>query len=258
MNLERLKDIANGEKVVSTFSITEMESRLTALRKQMADDGLDAVVFTSYHNINYYSDFLYTYFGRSYAMVVTQTTADHGLGQHRRRHALATQLRRQRRLHRLAPRQLRIRRPAGAGAPSGIGKRPPRRRGRPHRPDLPAQIQAALARDATLSDVAAADDAAADDQVAEEIELIKHGARIGDLGGEAIRDAITEGVTEYEVAIVGIERHDPRDRPHLPARRTARHLGVVPVRHQHRRRPQLGHQPPGAARTTSCRSTASR
>ena len=56
MNLERLKDIPNGEKVVPTFSALEMESRLTALRKQMADDGMDAVVFTSYHNINYYSD----------------------------------------------------------------------------------------------------------------------------------------------------------------------------------------------------------
>ena len=28
---------------------------------------------------------------------------------------------------------------------------------------------------------------------AEEIEVIKHGARIGDLGGEAIRNAITAG-----------------------------------------------------------------
>ena len=38
---------------------------------------------------------------------------------------------------------------------------------------------------------------------AEEIEVIKHGARIGDLGGEAIRAAITEGVPEFEVALAG-------------------------------------------------------
>ena len=75
MNLERLKDIPNGEKVVPTFSAIEMESRLTALRKQMADYGLGAVVFTSYHNINYYSDFLYTAFGRPYALVVTLDSA---------------------------------------------------------------------------------------------------------------------------------------------------------------------------------------
>ena len=35
---------------------------------------------------------------------------------------------------------------------------------------------------------------------AEEIEVIKHGARIGDIGGEAIKAAIREGITEYEVA----------------------------------------------------------
>ena len=52
-----------------------MERRLTALRKQMADDGVDAVLFTSYHNINYYSDFLFTSFGRNYALVVTQDNA---------------------------------------------------------------------------------------------------------------------------------------------------------------------------------------
>ena len=40
---------------------------------------------------------------------------------------------------------------------------------------------------------------------AEEIAVIKDGARIGDLGGEAIRDAIREGVTEYEVALAGTE-----------------------------------------------------
>lgn len=40
---------------------------------------------------------------------------------------------------------------------------------------------------------------------AEEIEVIKHGALIGDLGGEAIKAAIREGITEYEVALIGTE-----------------------------------------------------
>ena len=40
---------------------------------------------------------------------------------------------------------------------------------------------------------------------AEEIEVIKHSARIGDLGGEAIKAAITEGISEYEVALIGTE-----------------------------------------------------
>src|SRR5699024_4957971 len=39
----------------------------------------------------------------------------------------------------------------------------------------------------------------------EEIEVIKQGARIGDIGGEAIHAAIREGITEYEVALIGQE-----------------------------------------------------
>jgi hypothetical protein len=41
-----------------TITPAEMDRWLTALRKQIAYDDLDAVLFTSYRNINYYSDFL--------------------------------------------------------------------------------------------------------------------------------------------------------------------------------------------------------
>ncbi|RIK15189.1 MAG: creatininase, partial [Acidobacteria bacterium] len=57
----------------------------------------------------------------------------------------------------------------------------------------------------------------------EEIEVIKHGARIGDLGGEAIRAAIREGVMEYEVALAGTEAmvHEiARTFPHREVRDT--------------------------------------
>src|SRR6478735_5046125 len=70
--LERLKVLNNGEKVTLTFSDAEFERRLAGLRSIMAEKDLDAVVLTSYHSIKYYSDFLFTYFGRSYAMVVTK------------------------------------------------------------------------------------------------------------------------------------------------------------------------------------------
>ena len=69
--LERLKVLHNGEKVKLTFSDAELERRINGLRTIMQDLKLDAVVLTSYHSIKYYSDFLFTYFGRSYAMVVT-------------------------------------------------------------------------------------------------------------------------------------------------------------------------------------------
>jgi creatinase len=70
--LERLKVLKNGEKVSLTFSDAEFERRLAGLRRIMVEKDLDAVVLTSYHSIKYYSDFLFTYFGRSYAMVVTK------------------------------------------------------------------------------------------------------------------------------------------------------------------------------------------
>ncbi|RUU50455.1 M24 family metallopeptidase, partial [Mesorhizobium sp. M2C.T.Ca.TU.002.02.1.1] len=52
---------------------------------------------------------------------------------------------------------------------------------------------------------------------AEEIALIKEGARTADIGGEAIRNVIREGVPEYEVALVGTQtmvRHIAKTFPH--------------------------------------------
>jgi creatinase len=61
-----------GEKCLP-FSDAEYETRLTALRASMAAVGIDACVLTSMHNIAYYSGFLYCAFGRPYAQVVTAT-----------------------------------------------------------------------------------------------------------------------------------------------------------------------------------------
>ena len=57
MSMPDLITMPNGEKPQPTFSADEMESRLCGLRIVMADHNIDAVLFTSYHNINYYSDF---------------------------------------------------------------------------------------------------------------------------------------------------------------------------------------------------------
>ena len=48
-----------------------MERRLSLVRRHMESNGIDACVFTSYHNIAYFGDFLYCYFGRPYAFIVT-------------------------------------------------------------------------------------------------------------------------------------------------------------------------------------------
>ena len=67
----RLVDCRQGEKVVPTFSKEEMQNRVDKLRALMKDQKLEACVFTSIHNVNYFSDFLYCAFGRPYALVVT-------------------------------------------------------------------------------------------------------------------------------------------------------------------------------------------
>ncbi|WKS99412.1 aminopeptidase P family N-terminal domain-containing protein [Gallibacterium salpingitidis] len=90
MNMQDVIEIRNGAKVKGTFSPQEMNRRLTSLRQVMKNKNLDAVILTSYHNVNYFSDYLYYSFGRPFALVVTQdcsvtvtTNIDGGLGYRR-------------------------------------------------------------------------------------------------------------------------------------------------------------------------------
>lgn len=76
MQRERLQNyVDNGEKAVPTFSASEMQRRLDAIRTHMAKEEIDAALFTSYHCINYYSDFLFCYFGRRYGLLVDHHSA---------------------------------------------------------------------------------------------------------------------------------------------------------------------------------------
>ena len=60
----------NGEKTFSPFSDAEMTRRRTAMQARMDAAGIDACLFTSYHNICYFSGFLYCKFGRRYGAVL--------------------------------------------------------------------------------------------------------------------------------------------------------------------------------------------
>lgn len=68
--MKNLKTIHNGKPVTHTFSDGEYARRIAALRKVMEAEQIDAILFTSIHNINYYSDFLYCSFGRPYGLAV--------------------------------------------------------------------------------------------------------------------------------------------------------------------------------------------
>ena len=64
-------ELKNGEKAILPFSDSEYETRISKLRKVIADGGIDFVIFTSMHNIAYYSGFLYCSFGRPYALIIS-------------------------------------------------------------------------------------------------------------------------------------------------------------------------------------------
>ncbi|MDN5764914.1 MAG: M24 family metallopeptidase [Humibacillus sp.] len=202
-DLERLKVLHNGSKAPLTFSDAEFERRLGGLRTIMAEKQLDAVVLTSYQGIKYYSDFLFTYFGRSYALVVTPddqvtVTANIDAGMPWRRsygeNIVYTDWRRDN---------------FQFGVSEALRQRgiTPKRVGVEFDTlslDAHAKLQGVF-DGAELVDVAQDSMRQRMLKSAEEIEVIKHSTRIGDLGGEAIRAAIREGITEYEVALIGTE-----------------------------------------------------
>ena len=64
--------LKNGSKVKLPFTQTEYKNRLDKLRTVMNNNDLNMVILTSMHNIAYYTGFIYCSFGRSYGCVVTE------------------------------------------------------------------------------------------------------------------------------------------------------------------------------------------
>ena len=63
--------LKNGSKAELPFTDKEYKTRLKSLRNIISKNNLDAVILTSMQNIAYYSGFLYCSFGRPYACIVT-------------------------------------------------------------------------------------------------------------------------------------------------------------------------------------------
>ena len=193
--MENLITIRNGEKVQPTFSAGEMSRRLTALRNHMAAEGIDAALFTSYHNICYYADFLYCSFGRPYGLVVTQdhaTTISANIdgGQPWRRsfadNLVVTDWRRDnyiRAVQKLVPDGLAVGLEFDQVNLQTMEKL---------KEALPGGRFADIAGPCMRLRMV---------KSAEEIAHIKEGARIADIGGAACVEAIAVGVPEHEVAL---------------------------------------------------------
>ncbi len=187
----------NGEKAVLPFDDSEYQARLAGLRGIMEKTGVDAVVFTSMHNIAYYSGFLYCSFGRTYGLVVTASesvTISAGIdaGQPWRRcygdNITYTDWQRDNFWRAVL---------SVAGSAKRIGYEGD------HISTLQfGKLNGFLKPSATV-DIAPATMTQRIHKSPAEIALIRHGAQVADVGGHAIRDAVREGAREIDVAMAG-------------------------------------------------------
>ena len=187
----------NGEKAELPFSDAEYDARLNGLRTIMAEAGVDAAVLTSMHNIAYYSGFLYCSFGRPYGLVVTagdSVTISAGVdaGQPWRRcHGdNITYTDWQRDNYWRAVRSV-----AGEGTVVGVE--------RDHLTLLQRDKLQDYLQPSRVVDLAPATMQQKMHKSAAEIALIRAGARVADRDGYAIRDAVSEGAREIDVAMAG-------------------------------------------------------
>ncbi len=187
----------NGQKAKPPFAPEEYAARLEGLRAVMDHRDIPVVLLSSMHNIAYYSGFLHCAFGRPYGCVVTRdrcttVSASIDAGQPWRRsimdNLVYTDWKRDN--YWRAVQSL-------VGTPVRLG------------------IEAdhlTLAAERTCREMLDVDelvDVAPDTmrlrmvKSPAEIELIKAGARIADIGGWAIKEAIRAGVREIDVAMAG-------------------------------------------------------
>ena len=190
-------ELQNGPKANLPFSDTEYEARLGNLRQLMESAGVEAMLLTSMHNIAYYSGFLYCSFGRSYACVVTATrcvtvSANIDGGQPWRRcygeNIIYTDWQRNnywRAVKSIIPNAKSI----------GIEG--------DHMTLVSRETMNGFLGDVKAIDLNAKIMKLRMIKSAEEIDLIKGGARTADIGGEAIHAAIREGTREIDVAMAG-------------------------------------------------------
>ncbi|MEK0164731.1 aminopeptidase P family protein [Phaeobacter sp. A36a-5a] len=187
----------NGEKAPLQFAVSEYETRIAGLRKIMADTGVSAAVFTSMHNISYYSGFTYCAFGRAYGLVVTASeavTISAGIdaGQPWRRSFCdnITYTDWQRDNFWRA-----IKSVSGEGVVVGYES--------DHLTLLQKAKLEGFLKPSQLVDLYEPTMRQRMGKSAAELEMIRAGAAVADVGGFAIRDAVREGAREIDVAMAG-------------------------------------------------------
>ena len=196
-------NLKNGEKAKLPFTDQEYQRRLTNLRTIMSKNNLDMVILTSMHNIAYYTGFIYCSFGRSYGCVVTANkistiSANIDASQPWRRshsdNVIYTDWKRDNFLKAIV---------------SIIGRDEPPKNIGIENDHVTLDVKEKLTSIfifSVFSDVSKDLMQLRMIKSAEEIEIIKNGARIADLGGEEIKKHIKVGESELEIAIAGRDK----------------------------------------------------
>jgi len=187
----------NGPKVPLPFSDKEYENRLKNLRKVITEQNLDAVILTSLQNVAYYSGFLYCSFGRPYACVVTDkrnivVSANIDAGQPGRRcygeNLIYTDWERDNYFKAIISLVKKVKK-------IGIEK--------DHLTMERYQNLKDSLGNPEIIDIAPSTMLQRMIKSEEEITLIKSGAKIADIGGEALVKEIKVGASEIDIAMVG-------------------------------------------------------
>ncbi len=194
-DMARTLEWRNGEAAFSPFSDEEMDRRQNMLRAHMSAQGIDACLLTSYHNICYFSGFMYCSFGRNYGFVVdaeraTSISAAIDGGQPWRRthgdNIIYTDWRKDNYFHAVQGLTVGVKRLGIEFDEVDL--------------DLRSKLEAALPG-VEFVDVGGPTMWMRTVKSDEEIRHITLAAGIADIGGEACRQAIGAGVPEHEVAM---------------------------------------------------------
>jgi creatinase len=195
--------LKNGDKAKLPFTEQEYQRRLTNLRTVMSKNNLDMIILTSMHNIAYYTGFIYCSFGRPYGCIVTSNkistiSANIDASQPWRRshcdNVIFTDWKKDNFLKAIV---------------SVIGSDEPPKNIGIENDHMTLEVKEKLN---SIFIFSAFNDVSKDlmqvrmIKSTEEIEIIKNGARIADLGGEEIKKHIKIGESELEIAIAGRDK----------------------------------------------------
>jgi len=196
-------ELKNGSKVKLPFTDTEYQNRLKKIRKIMSEKNIDMTILTSIHNVAYYTGFIYCSFGRPYGCIVTQKkivtiSANIDASQPWRRshceNIIFTDWKRDNFLKAIV---------------SVIGREDPPKNIAIENDHVTLDMKDKLN---SIFNISNFKDISKDlmnlrmIKSHEEINIIKNGARIADLGAEEIVKNIKVGESELEIAILGRDR----------------------------------------------------